>query len=112
MVRFAFEDFRLSEVSWRCLDNSMFLGSFSVDCCLFQVDCVGSGTPCGHNMNCKTVLTAYYLLSRQCKVLPIPNYMFGIYIGTKDTPEWIQEMLKEQGKGSKSHLYLVCSKLL
>lgn len=109
---FAFEDFKLSEFSWRCLDNRMFLGSFSIACCPFQVERVGSGTPCGQDRNCKNVLTAYNLLSRQSKVLPVPNYMFGVYIGTKDTPVWIEEMFKEQGKGRELHLYLVRSKLL
>lgn len=38
--------------------------------------------------------------------------MFGISIGTKDSPVWIQEIFKEHGKGSELYLYLVCSKLL
>lgn len=38
--------------------------------------------------------------------------MFGIYIGTKDTSVWIQEMFKEQGKVSELHRCLVHSKLL
>lgn len=40
------------------------------------------------NRHCNNVLSAYNLLSRQSKVLPVPNDTFDIYIGTKDTSVW------------------------